>query len=317
MPRHGRCSAPRLPRAGASHQRSARAGASRVRHPPSGREATCASLAASASALPIPAQPRKKRPDEFKLIGKSIERKDLRDKVNGKTVFGIDVVLPGMLHAALRMPPQAGGGVASFDADSVLKLPGVVAAVKVDGGVAVIADTFWRAREAVETLKVEFTPGPAAGLDTETIRARLRSGLDYDAAAVPFPDVDTQSETPKARPLDRAATERRGHVPRWRGRREQLPRPADPADQRGSADDDRPDRQRRASRRCRRSGGCPGSLPHWPTPCSPRAAGASGACRCLPLASGWTDVCALEWRPVAERMALRHGASQRGWRAQD
>jgi len=183
-------------------------GSSVVRHPASGREATYASLAASASALPIPAQPHKKRPDEFKLIGKSIERKDLLDKVSGRTVFGIDVVLPGLLHAALRTPPQAGGGIASFDAESVLKLPGVVAAVKVDGAVAVIADTFWRARKAAESLKVEFTPGPGEGLDTETIRARLRARLDDDAAAVAFPDIDTQSEPPKSRPLDRAATER-------------------------------------------------------------------------------------------------------------
>ena len=182
-------------------------GSSVVRHPASGREATYASLAASASALPIPAQPHKKRPDEFKLIGKSIERKDLLDKVSGRTVFGIDVVLPGLLHAALRTPPQAGGGIASFDAESVLKLPGVVAAVKVDGAVAVIADTFWRARKAAESLKVEFTPGPGEGLDTETIRARLRARLDDDAAAVAFPDIDTQSEPPKSRPLDRAATE--------------------------------------------------------------------------------------------------------------
>lgn len=182
--------------------------ASVVRHPASGREASYASLAAAASVLPIPAKPRKKRPDEFRLIGKSIERKDLLDKVSGRTVFGIDVVLPGMLHAALCMPPQVGGGIASFDAGSVLKLPGVVAAVQVDGGVAVIADTFWRARNAAKALKVEFSAGPAEGLDAEKIRAGLRARLDDDAAAVPFPDIDTQAEPPTSRPLDRAATER-------------------------------------------------------------------------------------------------------------
>jgi isoquinoline 1-oxidoreductase subunit beta len=185
-----------------------RSDASVVRHAASGREASYASLAAAAAALPIPAKPRKKRADEFKLIGKSIERKDLADKVSGRTVFGIDVVLPGMLHAALRMPPQAGGDVASFDAASVLKLRGVVAVVKVDGAVAVIADTFWHARKAAEALEVKFTPGPADGLDTEAIRAGMRARLDDDAAAVPFPDIDTQAEPPTSRPLDRAATER-------------------------------------------------------------------------------------------------------------
>ncbi len=182
-------------------------GASMVRHPASGREATYASLAAAAAVLTIPTQPRKKRPDEFKLIGKSIERKDLPDKVDGTTVFGIDIVMPGMLHAALRMPPQVGGGIKRFDPDSVLKRPGVVAAVKVDGGVAVIADSFWHARKAAEALEVEFTPGPADGLDTKTIRDRLRARLDDNAAAVSFPDIDTQADKPSMRPLDRAATE--------------------------------------------------------------------------------------------------------------
>jgi isoquinoline 1-oxidoreductase subunit beta len=181
--------------------------ASRVRHAASGREASYASLAAAAAALPAPAQPIKKRPDQFKLIGRAIERKDVADKVNGRTVFGIDVMQPGMLHAALRMPAQAGADVKRFDPASVLGLPGVVAVAKVDGGVAVIADSFWRARKAAEALDVEFAPGPAAGLDTEAMRARLRAGLDDEAGALPFPDIDTQVEPPKMRRLDRAATE--------------------------------------------------------------------------------------------------------------
>jgi CO/xanthine dehydrogenase Mo-binding subunit len=181
-------------------------GASRVRHPASGREASYSSLAVAASSMPVPAQPRKKRPEEFRLIGRPIARKDLPDKVSGKTVFGIDVVLPGMLHAALRMPSQVGAEVKRFDPDSVLQMPGVVAAVKVDGGVAVIADSFWQARKAADALDVEFVPGPAAGLDTETMRERLRAALDDDAAAVPFPDIDTQAEPPKMTPLDRGAT---------------------------------------------------------------------------------------------------------------
>lgn len=181
--------------------------ASRVRHAASGREARYASLAAAAAALPVPTQVAKKRPDQFKLIGRAIERKDVADKVSGRTVFGIDVVQPGMLHAALRVPAQAGAGVKRFDPKSVSGLPGVVAVAAVDGGVAVIANTFWQARKAAEALDIEFTPGPAAGLDSESMRARLRAALDDDAGAVPFPDIDTQVEPPKMRRLDRAATE--------------------------------------------------------------------------------------------------------------
>jgi len=180
--------------------------ASVVRHVASGREASFGSLALAAAAQPVPSEPRKKRPEDFTLIGKSIERKDVRNKVTGKTVFGMDVALPDMLHAALRTPPQVGGGVKSFDPASVLERRGVVAVVEVDGGVAVIADSFWRARQAAEALEVEFTPGPADGLDTAAMRKTLLAGLDDDDAAVPFPDIDTQAVPPAFRPLDRAAT---------------------------------------------------------------------------------------------------------------
>jgi len=184
-----------------------RTGSSRVRHEPSGREAGYASLAATAAALPLPEEPRKKRPEEFTLIGKPIERKDLADKVSGRTVFGIDVRQPGMLYAALRTPAQAGAGVKRFDAETVLGMPGVVAVTEVDGGVAVIAEGFWQARQAAEALEVEFTQGPGAGLDTESMREVLRRSLDNDDAAVPFPDIDTQNPGAPPRPLDRAASE--------------------------------------------------------------------------------------------------------------
>ncbi|MCC5868267.1 MAG: xanthine dehydrogenase family protein molybdopterin-binding subunit [Gammaproteobacteria bacterium] len=184
-----------------------RTGLSHVRHEPSGREAGYASLAAAASAMPVPEEPRKKRPEEFTLIGKPIQRKDLRDTVSGRTVFGIDVRQPGMLYAALRTPAQAAAGVKRFNADSVMGMPGVVAVTEVDGGVAVIAEGFWQARQAAEALDVEFTQGPAAGLDTESMREVLQQALDDDEAAVPFPDVDTQNPGSPPRPLDRAASE--------------------------------------------------------------------------------------------------------------
>jgi isoquinoline 1-oxidoreductase beta subunit len=180
---------------------------SRVRHVASGREASYGELASAASELPVPEQPVLKDIEELTLIGQSLPRKDVRDKVSGVTVFGIDVTAPNMLHAALRMPPQLSGQVLSFDAASVEKMPGVEAVVEVDGAVAVLADSFWRAKKAAEALDVKFEPGAIAGLDTPAMRDALRSSLDDDAAAVQFPDIDTQAENPKLTPLDRAVTQ--------------------------------------------------------------------------------------------------------------
>lgn len=180
--------------------------ASEVRHSGSGRKATYGSLAAEASRQAPPQKPRRKDPADFRLIGKSLPRKDLQPKVDGKAVFGIDVALPGLLHGALRMPGQIGGTVVRFDPSSVLERRGVVAVVPVEGGIAVLADSFWRARQAAEALDVEFGPGPIAGLGTDEMRERLRASLTADdAAALPFPDVDTQTKPMAFRPLDREA----------------------------------------------------------------------------------------------------------------
>lgn len=180
---------------------------SRVRHAGTGREATYASLALAAAELPVPEEPRRKRPEQFTLIGRTIERKDVAGKVTGQTVFGIDVRLPNMLFAALRMPPTAGGEISGFDAESIRNMPGVVAVTAVDGGVAVIADNFWRARRAAEALSVEFSPASASGLDSATMRESLHAALDDDAAAVPFPEIDTQNVGSPPRPLDRSEME--------------------------------------------------------------------------------------------------------------
>jgi CO/xanthine dehydrogenase Mo-binding subunit len=184
-----------------------RAGDSRVRHPASGRALAFGELADAAAALPVPEQPQLKDAADFTLIGRSLPRKDVQAKVSGEAVFGIDVTQPGMLHAALRMPPQASGSIRGFDASAAKAMPGVHAVVEIDGAVAVLADSFWRAKKAAEALEVEFDPGEIAGLDTPAMREVLRQSLDDDASAVQFPDIDTQGENPGFRPLDRAVTE--------------------------------------------------------------------------------------------------------------
>jgi isoquinoline 1-oxidoreductase subunit beta len=180
---------------------------SRVIHAASARAASYGSLVIAAAALPAPQQPPLRDPADFLLIGKSVERKDLHDKVCGRTVFGIDVALPGMLHAAMRMPLQLDARLVGFDAAAVRDHPGVIAVVPVDGGVAVIADTFWQAMRAAEALPVEFqSAGSDTLLSTDTVRNLLRAGLEDDAAAVAYPEVDQQVAPPRTTVLDRSAT---------------------------------------------------------------------------------------------------------------
>lgn len=180
---------------------------SQVRHKSSDRRASFGDLAAQASRQRIPERPTKKDPANFTLIGHSIPRKDIQDKVTGRTVFGTDVQQPGMLHAAVRMPTQTSGRVLRFDSDSISSMSGIIKVVEVQGGVAVIADSFWRAKRAAEAMAVEFEAGQVDGVDTPTMRETLSTLLDDDAGAVQFPDMDTQNLASGFIPLDRKVME--------------------------------------------------------------------------------------------------------------
>lgn len=149
-----------------------------VAHAPSGRSARFGELAAAAAKLTPPASVPLKARKDFRLIGQPVPRNDIADKVNGKAVFGIDVAMPGMLHAAIRQSPVFGGTVNAFKADAVLKLRGVKAVVPVGRhAVAVVADNTWRARQAMAQLPIEWNEGPHAKLASADIAAQLRTDL--------------------------------------------------------------------------------------------------------------------------------------------
>lgn len=113
-------------------------------------------LLEAASTLPLPEEAPFKTSDQYRLIGKSFERKETRPKTDGTAVFGIDIDLPDMLVAALAMPLEAWGAVKTpSDLDAVLEREGVRAVSPVSGGYAVVADDFWTAKSAAETLTVE------------------------------------------------------------------------------------------------------------------------------------------------------------------
>ena len=156
-----------------------------ITHPGSGRRTTYGQVAAAAAKLPVPANPPLKDPKDWKLVGARLARLDTVEKTTGALVYGADLKLPGMLNAAIRDCPVFGGKVRSFDASAIASRPGVRKVVKVgDSAVAVIADTWWRAKSALEALPVDWDLGPNAGVQQSAIDATLKAGLDANEAAV-------------------------------------------------------------------------------------------------------------------------------------
>ncbi len=128
----------------------------RVRHAASGRSATFAELAPAAAELPLPDRPSLKRSDQFRIMGTSPPRWDIPPKVDGSAGFGIDVRLPGMKHAAVMAAPVFGDRVLSVDPSSVQDMPGVRKVVDLGDAVAVVANGYWQARQALNRLDVRF-----------------------------------------------------------------------------------------------------------------------------------------------------------------
>ncbi|MBL4740664.1 MAG: xanthine dehydrogenase family protein molybdopterin-binding subunit [Sneathiella sp.] len=151
-----------------------------VTHKSSGKTASYGELVEAASALEIPDDIPLKPANARKIIGKSQPRIDIPEKVDGSAVYGVDIDLPNMAHAAVKLCPVFGGTVASWDDKAILNMPGVIKAVRFDTGVAVIADSFWRAKKAVEALPVTFDEGPNAALSSEAIFAEFEQQLASD-----------------------------------------------------------------------------------------------------------------------------------------
>ncbi|KMO31490.1 aldehyde dehydrogenase [Methylobacterium aquaticum] len=156
-----------------------------IRHPASGRSTTFGKVAEAAGRMEPPKDVVLKDPKDWIIAGKPLKRLDTVEKTDGSQIYGIDLMLPGMLNAAIRDCPVVGGTVKSVDAASVEKMPGVRKVVRVgDSAVAVVADTFWRAKKAVEALAIVWDEGPNAKVSSETIAAMLKEGLDAPEAFI-------------------------------------------------------------------------------------------------------------------------------------
>ncbi len=131
-------------------------------------------LVDKAAALPVPTGVTLKDPKNFKLLGNSLARLDVPEKVNGSAVFGIDVKLPGLLTAKVVRCPVFGGKVARFNADKAKAVPGVKQVVQISTGVAVVADNYWSASRGAQALDVTWDEGPLAKLTTAEILTRYK-----------------------------------------------------------------------------------------------------------------------------------------------
>ena len=151
-----------------------------IRHAASNRMTSYGKVAAAAAKLPAPDAKTLKLKDmrDWKIAGKALKRVDTAPKLDGSMVYAIDVKLPGLLNAAIKDCPVFGGKLTSFDGATALTMPGVRSVIRVDASaVAVVADTWWHAKRALDEVKIVWDEGPNANESSATIAARLKDGL--------------------------------------------------------------------------------------------------------------------------------------------
>jgi isoquinoline 1-oxidoreductase beta subunit len=161
-----------------------------ITHKSSGRTLRYGQVADAASKLEPPKDVTLRDPAQWKIAGKPVHRLDIPDKVRGLPVFGVDVSLPGMLHASIAQCPVFGGKVKSVDDSAALAMRGVKKVVRETDFVAVVADNWWRANRALKQVKVEWDYDGKEHADNETIAAMFREGL----AAADLPSARTMGD---------------------------------------------------------------------------------------------------------------------------
>ena len=148
-----------------------------VFHDKSKRSDPYASFAAEAAEHMPPAHPTLKKPSEYKLMGKPLPRIDIPAKVDGSAKFGIDAVIPGMKYAVVKAPPVWGSKIAKMDAVAAQKMPGVVTVLNLGDFAAVVADSYWQAKKALDAVSLTFTKTDADKVSTASIYAQQGSAL--------------------------------------------------------------------------------------------------------------------------------------------
>ena len=156
-----------------------------ITHKASSRSTTYGKVADAAGKIEPPTDIKLKDPKDWKIIGKGLKRLDTAEKVTGKAIYGIDVRLPGMLYAAIKACPVNGGKVKSFDTAKITGNKGVKKVVQIeDNAIAVIGDSWWQAKTALDALPITWDEGENAKVSSESIAAWLKEGLDVEQAFV-------------------------------------------------------------------------------------------------------------------------------------
>src|SRR3954452_15532215 len=151
-----------------------------ITHTASERSIRYGEVAAAAAKLtpPDPKTIKLRDPQDWKIAGKPLKRLDTADKLDGSKIFVIDLKLPGMLNAAIKACPVFGGTLKSYDESKIAGMPGVKKVVKVqDTAVAVVADTWWRAKKALDALPIVWDEGASAQVSSASIADQLKEGL--------------------------------------------------------------------------------------------------------------------------------------------
>jgi isoquinoline 1-oxidoreductase beta subunit len=162
---------------------------STITHKPSGRTLAFAAVAEDAAKIKLDDVPLKD-PASWKLLGTPQLRLDVRDKVTGRPIYGIDVRLPGMVYAAIKQCPVFGGTPKSVDENAVAGMKGVRRVVCMPDAVAVVADSWWRAKQALDALPIVWDDRGNSSVSSESIADFVRAGLDADDAQVGQSDGD-------------------------------------------------------------------------------------------------------------------------------
>jgi isoquinoline 1-oxidoreductase beta subunit len=153
-----------------------------VIHKESGRRLSYGELAQAAGSQTPPQDVALKDPNDFVLIGKPLKRLDTPNKANGKAVYGIDAILPGMKFATVAACPVFGGKVGKVDDSAAKKIPGVQKIVVLDDMVAVVGDHMWAAKKGLDALVIDWNEGPNAHISSKDIWQDLRAASEKDGA---------------------------------------------------------------------------------------------------------------------------------------
>ncbi len=166
---------------------------SHVHHSASGRSIPYGDLAEAAAELEPPAEPVLKDRSQFTIMGKAISRRDIPPKVDGSAPYGIDAHSEDMLYAALRLAPVFGSKLASVDATEALAQRGVRKVVELEDGYAVVADNYWRAKQALELVRAEFAPTANDGVSSAELAQRFDGALAEDNGSKDFESGDADA----------------------------------------------------------------------------------------------------------------------------